>query len=165
MSEHHPDHPETTGPEAIVGHKTFWHEDGTHHHEPLRRDEAEAILASADAAKAKRASDMPTEQDAINALFEAHQRLKELGWREASYCPKDGSSFNAIETGSTGIFRCHYSGDWPEGSWWLEDAGDLWPSRPTLYKLDPEAEAARKAKIAEAAARFRAEMEADGVEV
>ena len=34
--------------------------------------------------------------------------------------------------------------------------GDVWPSRPILYRLDPEAEAARKAKMAEAAARYAA---------
>ena len=78
---------------------------------------------------------MPTERAAIDALWHAYQRLKELGWREAMYCPKDGSTFNAIEAGSTGIHICHYDGKWPTGHWWLHDHdGDLSPSRPIMFK-------------------------------
>ena len=133
----------TESPEDIVGHKTT--RDGRH--VPLRRDEAETIMAHVEAAQAKRAADMPTEQDAIDAMFNAWLRLKELGWSEAINCPKDGSSFDVIETGSTGIFRCHYQGIWPHGSWWIENDGDIYTSRPVLYRLDPEAEAARKARM------------------
>lgn len=121
--------------EDVVGHKTLRDEDGQLYHEPLTRAEGEKILAAAEAAEAKRAADMPTEKDAIEAMWSAYQRLKELGWNEAIYCPKDGTPFDAIEPGSTGIFRTHYSGEWPKGSWWAEDAGDLWPARPCLYRV------------------------------
>ena len=100
----------------------------------LTRAEADAIIKACDEARDKRAADMPDEQAAINAMFQAYQRLKELGWREAIYCPKDGTSFDAIEPGSTGIHTCSYSGKWPKGSWWVHNAGDLWPSRPCLFK-------------------------------
>jgi hypothetical protein len=106
----------------------------------------EAMWKRAEAEEAKRAADMPTELDAINAMWSAYQRLRELGWREAIYCPKDGSVFDAIEPGSTGIFRTHYSGEWPSGSWWAEDGGDLWPARPCLYR-PTEAEIARWATL------------------
>lgn len=151
--------PETTDllgegdPADVVGHKTM--ADGTHL--PLRRDEAAAMLAEADRRQTERERTMPTEGDAIEALFDAWLRLKELGWREAIYCPKDGSWFDAVECGSTGIHRCHYSGQWPDGAWWVEDGGDLWPAHPTLFRLDPEAEAERKRRMAEAAAKYRAE--------
>ncbi len=92
------------------------------------------LLEKCEAEKAARAADMPTEQDAINAMFRAYLRLKDLGWKEAIYCPKDGSVFLSIEPGSTGIHKTYYHGDWPKGSWWVADAGDLWPSRPCLYK-------------------------------
>lgn len=94
-----------------------------------------AWLAAIDAKKAKRAADMPTEQSAVDAMFEAWLRLKELGWREAIYCPKDGSEFHCVEPGSTGIHVGVYSGEWPKGSWWVicED-GDMCPSRPTLWR-------------------------------
>ena len=52
---------------------------------------------------------------------------------DAIYCPKDGSVFKVIEFGSTGIFDCHYDGEWPKGRWWTHDGGDLWPSRPVMY--------------------------------
>jgi hypothetical protein len=87
---------------------------------------------------AGRAARMPDERSAIHAMVEAFMRLKELGWNDAIYCPKDGSSFNVIEPGSTGIFRAHYEGEWPKGSWSLEDGGDLWPSRPILFRLYPD---------------------------
>jgi hypothetical protein len=117
--------------DPIVGHKTF--SDG--HHEPIRQSEAAAIMAASDAAKALRARRMPDERAAIDAMFEAWLRLKELGWKEAQYCPKDGSRFDVIEPGSTGIHRCRYEGEWPKGSWWIEGDGDLWPSRPVLFRV------------------------------
>ena len=116
--------------DPVVGHKTF--HDG--HHEPLRKSEADALLAAADEAKAVRAAKMPDEQSAIHAMFDAWQRLKELGWNNAEYCPKDGSEFDAIEAGSTGIHRCRYDGDWPTGHWWIIGDDDLWPSRPVLFR-------------------------------
>lgn len=109
-------------------------------------------MTPAEAEAEKRAAEMPDEKAALRVMHDAHQRLRELGWREAIYCPKDGSSFDVIEAGSTGIFRCHYQGEWPDGSWWIEGGGDLWPSRPILFRLDPEAEAARQAKLAAARA-------------
>lgn len=82
----------------------------------------------------KRAEAMPTEADAIECMFDAFQRLKELGWKEAIYCPKDGTPFDVIEAGSTGIHDCIYVGEWPDGHWWVLSAGDQWPSRPILFK-------------------------------
>ena len=140
-----------------TGHATL--ADGTH--VPLSEDECVAISAQCDAAKAKRATDMPTEKDALKAMHEAWQRLTELGWREAEYCPKDGSSFDVIEAGSTGIFRASYQGDWPKGTWWLEDGGDIYLSRPILFRLDPDAEAARKTRMEAAHARYLAERDTD----
>ncbi|KPH74068.1 hypothetical protein [Bosea vaviloviae] len=122
----------------------------------LTADEAKALWDACEASSAKLAADMPTEGDALRELGRAYERLRQLGWSDAIYCPKDGSEFDAIEAGSTGIHRCQYEGDWPNGRWWIADAGDLWPSRPILYRLDPEAEAARKQKMAEAIERFNA---------
>lgn len=145
----------TGQPSDIVGHKTL--ADGSH--EPLRRDEAEALYASATAKMEKRAADMPDEQSAIDAMFSAYQRLKELGWTEAIYCPKDGTVFRAVEPGSTGIFETHYSGKWPDGSWWSEDGGDLWPARPCLFKLHPEDQAKHDQRVADAIAQYAASLE------
>lgn len=126
----------------VVGHATL--SDGSH--VPVRQDEAEALWSAAEAGREKRAADMPTERDAIDTLFAAYQRLKELDWNDAIYCPKDGSSFDVIEPGSSGIHTCHYEGEWPKGHWWIADAGDLWPSRPILYRRT-EAEKARWAAL------------------
>jgi hypothetical protein len=102
---------------------------------------AQQLWDQAEAEEAKRAAEMPTEQDAIKALWNAYQRLRELGWNDAIYCPKDGSEFDAIEAGSSGIHRCHYTGEWPDGHWWVAADGDLWPSRPILYRPSEEEKA------------------------
>lgn len=135
-------------PDDVVGHKTFstGHTDACGfpllRHEPLTRAEADAILAQAQEAEERRAADMPDAQAALLVLFGAWQRLKELGWREAIYCPKDGSTFLVVEAGSTGIHECIYQGEWPTGSWWIASDGDLYPSRPILFKLREEPPAA-----------------------
>lgn len=115
---------------AVVGHKT--HADGSH--SPLREVEAKALIAASDSAKARRAEQMPDERSALHAMFNAWLRLRELGWNDAIYCPKDGTRFDAIEAGSTGIHRCYYEGQWPSGRWWIVGDDDLYPSRPILFR-------------------------------
>ena len=124
--------------DKIVGHKTFYDKERGYWHEPLLESEANEWRAKSDAAKSKRADDMPDEQSAIRAMFDAWLRLKELGWQEAIYCPKDGTKFKVIEPGSTGIFDCYYSGEWPDGSWWILEDGDQCPSYPVLFKPNDE---------------------------
>lgn len=120
--------------DPIVGHKTFRTKEGSRH-EPLRQTEAKGLSDRVEEARQKRERDMPTEQDAIDTMFSATLRLKELGWKEAIYCPKDGSSFLVIESGSTGIHMSHYIGEWPNGAWWIEsEDDDLWPSHPVLFR-------------------------------
>lgn len=144
-------------PGDIVGHGTK--ADGSH--VPLTREAAAAILEAAEERQVKREADMPTERAAIDAMFEAWQRLKELGWREAQYCPKDGSSFDVIEAGSTGIHPCFYEGEWPDGYFMVGEGEWCGPSRPILFKLRPEDQAKHDAKLAALRARFRAEREAE----
>lgn len=86
---------------------------------------------------------MPDEQAALNVLFGAWLRLKELGWQEAEYCPKDGSEFKVIEAGSTGFHDCVYLGEWPTGGWWVHD-GDTYPSRPILWKPNDQGQLRRE---------------------
>lgn len=122
--------------DPIVGHKTFHGPDGTRH-EPIRASEAEAIMASIEDAKKRRAELMPTEADAARLMWEAYYRLKELGWRESTYCPRDGRTLKFIEAGSSGIHEGHCddedTGHRPPNVW-LHDHGDLCPSRPVLYR-------------------------------
>lgn len=103
------------------------------------RSLGERIWVEAMKAKEQRALDMPDDYAALVALSRAHQRLGDLGWRDAIYCPKDGTLFEVIEAGSTGIHDCVYHGEWPKGDWWIIDAGDLCPSRPILFRLKPAA--------------------------
>lgn len=119
--------------DPVVGHKTFYDDQGQARHEPLRASEAAALREAADAAKAKRAADMPTEQDAVHAMWSAYQRLRELGWRETCY-GQTNERVRLIEAGSSGIHVGSRHEPWPEKTWWIEDGGDLWPSMPVLWK-------------------------------
>jgi len=100
-------------------------------------DQRLALWREIEARRIERNLRLPTEQAAINAMFEAHERLRDFGWRDIIYCPKDGTVFQVIETGSTGIFDCYYSGEWPDGCWNVMDANDVYPSSkgPTLFRL------------------------------
>lgn len=155
------------GPDDVVGHKTFdtgeRDENGMprFRHEPLTRAEGEALWSAAKEAEQARAVLMPDEKAAINHMWDGWCRLKELGWREAMYCPKDGTHFQAIEAGSTGIHDCNYQGEWASGSFWLYGDGDVWPSRPVLFKLYPEAQAKEDARMVAAQVRYQAAREAE----
>lgn len=154
----------TEQPSDIVGHKTIDTGERDNHgfpvlrHEPLTRAEGEALWQSAMEAERLRAERMPDEQAAIRALCDAHQRLKDFGWKEPMYCPKDGSHFHIIELGSTGIFEGAYIGEWPNGRWDSWDEHDSYCSSiaPAMFKLFPADEEKRKQKMADAAARFKA---------
>lgn len=97
--------------EKVVGHKSMI--DGSH--EPLYESEAREILAACEAADKRRKGLMPDSMSAIEMLHDAQTRLKDEGWREGCYCPKNGTPFALIEFGSTGIFQGVYHGEWPNG--------------------------------------------------
>jgi len=124
----------------IVGHKTFIEDTGGFRHEPIRKDEADALWAACEAEQEERVKRLPDEPSAIKALFEAWLRLKELGWCEAIYCPKDGTPFQIIEAGSTGIFDAYFQGEWPDGYIISSDKHDSYVSRPggpILFRKSP----------------------------
>lgn len=118
----------------VVGHKTMRRDDGSHYHVPLHKNEAGALWAQVEESEKRRNELMPTEDSARKMFFEAWLRLKDFGWNDAIYCPKDGTSFDVIEPGSNGVHTCTYSGEWPKGSWWIHDSSDSWPSHPALYR-------------------------------
>lgn len=80
------------------------------------------------------------EEPILVEMFLQYRKLKDLGWNDIIYCPKDGTTFLSISAGSTGVHRCHYDGEWPRGFWWIQDAGDIWPAHPILWKAMPKQE-------------------------
>lgn len=101
----------------------------------MSREMNAEIMARVEESKQRRHELMPDERAAIRMLTEAHHRLEELGWRAPCYCPKDGTHFDVIELGSTGIHDCYYEGEWPTGGWWVVgDDGDSGPSHPALFR-------------------------------
>lgn len=82
---------------------------------PTTKDEDKARWRAAEGAKKKAAQDMPATADALRTMHRGRQRLCALGWKDAHYCPKDGTFFAVIVYGSTGIFEACYNGDRPDG--------------------------------------------------
>jgi hypothetical protein len=79
----------------------------------------------------------PEEIELLKHMLDAFAGLRRLGWQEIMYCPKDGSWFLAICAGSTRIDLHRYYGKWPKGMWEASAHGDLWSSRPILWKPMP----------------------------
>lgn len=78
---------------------------------------------------------LPTEKDAMELVWIGIQRLKDLGWKDAIYCPKDkGNRSRFWECGCIGSAPGFYFGEWPNGTWFIEDRGDAWPSNPSLFR-------------------------------
>lgn len=72
----------------------------------LTPEDAKAIWQHAEKSQAKRAEMMPTAEDALRALIQAEQRLRELGWwRGGGLCVRRGDDCAVAEQGSTGIWK------------------------------------------------------------
>ena len=124
--------------------------DGTHVH--LSADEARVIVEACEAADAKRRESMPDSMAALRTLHDALTRLRDEGWRDGIYCPKDGLPFALIEFGSTGVFEGSYCGEWPSGSVMFSDGlvnprGLLW--KPIDHLTEAEAKKLRECTEAE----------------
>jgi hypothetical protein len=102
---------------------------------PIKEMTYDEIEAHFKANDARLAADMPDEKACLLRMHDVVTRLTSLGWKDIVHCPKDGTVFHAILAGSCGIFPCHYDGKWPDGTWWCYDGGDIYPSRPILFKL------------------------------
>jgi len=78
------------------------------------------------------------EHGAIERMFLEFQALKRAGWQDGIYVPKDGTRFECVEAGSTGI----HVGLWMTfgcasktcGCVFVESGNDLWPSHPILWR-------------------------------
>lgn len=129
-----------SAPDDIVGHITL--ADGSH--EPLKRSDAEKIMRAVEANEDRKAKMMPTSFEAVHLMFDAYDRLRQLGWSSGIYCPKDGTSFAIIEHGSTGVFTGSYYGKWPDGKIIAEDCvlspdGLLWKPLEKLTEWEQSA--------------------------
>ena len=121
--------------DTIVGHKTYLGKDRMlFKHEPLTKREADIIIAAAERDEAKRIEMIPDQATGIKTLWDAYQRLKDFGWCDIDYCPKDQTRFNVLELGSTGIHKGYYYGEYPNGSIMIED-DDLGASPSTAAIL------------------------------
>lgn len=77
---------------------------------------------------------------AIERLASVYMGLRNEGWREIMYAPKDGTEIEVIECGSTGIHRARWHSFKCDhslrncGCFFIAEAGDLWPSHPILFR-------------------------------
>ena len=87
------------------GHKTM--SDGSH--VALSADEAKALWERIENEKNERASKLPDSLACLSAISQAKNRMRELGWREGVYCPRNGETFAVSQIGSTGMWSGHWS--------------------------------------------------------
>lgn len=80
---------------------------------------------------------MPDLETALMVFAKAYRRLKDFGFQDIIYHPKDGGTFEVIEPGSTGIFPCQYWETPTRGSFWIMQDGGC-PSHPCLWRPAPE---------------------------
>ncbi|GAB6842402.1 hypothetical protein HNR00_003610 [Methylorubrum rhodinum] len=97
-------------------------------------DEFARLLQAIELGNEADAARMPDEAAALKVMQAAYERLKALGFRDFTYCPKDGQYREFVEVGSTGV----HSGYRDASGVWIAEAGDLWPSKPILFR-DPHA--------------------------
>ena len=97
----------------------------------LTDEQKQELWDAAMKAKAERAQRLPDVAACLCAIRDGHARLIELGWRDASYAPADSSPLHLIEAGSTGIHDGYRDA---ERRFWITGDGDLWPSRPILFR-------------------------------
>ena len=91
----------------------------------------------AESAEKERAERKEWAHPAMRKIHKYYTDLRNAGWQDAIYCPKDGSFFLAWSPGNILPYRCRYEGEWPDGRWWAYLDGDVWPDRPVLFKLAP----------------------------
>jgi hypothetical protein len=123
------------------GHVTM--SDGSH--VKLSCDEAKAILDSIERSQAERAERMPDTYAALSALCSAAERLKELGWHDSRYCPREGR-FAVCEIGSTGIWS---ASRWDTYIHYGDSVSS--PGSHMLWKALDKLDSAEKATMAECA--------------
>lgn len=97
------------------------------------RADIDAIFAEIDRKEAEAAAMMPDTAAALRVMFSAYSRLQKLGWRPIMYAPKERLE-QTVSVGSTGI----HPAVWMMDRWWIEEAHDLWPGDPILYKPSKE---------------------------
>lgn len=90
------------------------------------------ILAEAQIRRRERADHLPTTNHCVVALLQTVERLREIGWRDACYAPKD-RSFDAIVMGGSGVHRCQWLGG-TAGGWFIEDTNDWWPAQIVVWR-------------------------------
>jgi hypothetical protein len=103
---------------------------------PISQMTIEVALEHIGELERRRAELMPDIHVTLRVMLMVWQRLRDLGWNDPIYCPKDGTLFQSIEFGSTGIFDCRYVGEWPDGHWESLDGHDVYPSsrQPVMWK-------------------------------
>lgn len=96
-----------------------------------KQSDVDTLVRQVEEGKRKRAEEMPDDAAALYAVFRGFLRLKELGWKNPIYAPKDGTPLQLLEPDSTGIHEGYRDA---KGRFWITDT-DVWPSRPMLYRL------------------------------
>lgn len=115
-------------------------------------EQAKAMWEDCERADAERQKQFPDTLSCLQAMSSAAERLRQLGWRNGRYCPRDGTSFAVCQVGSTGMWKGLWTNDSGKGPFSEGNiiAGDC-VNRPSEMYFKPldaltDAEAALVAK-------------------
>lgn len=89
---------------------------------PLTEQQAKDMHAGIVKMVAERAVKLPTAVDALQAVSEATERLRELGWSTIS--PRDGEEMAMIQFSSTGMWVATRQGDYVHSAGCVNKPGD-----------------------------------------
>ena len=128
-------------------------------HIPLTESDARALLEATEKQAAARRERIPDTASALRLICDAKEILREQGWSDAIYCPKDGSLFAVVEWGSSGIFESFYMGEWPSGHLYVCDY--LCHPSGLMWKAIDKLSQAEKAQLDKCMASERVSMERD----
>lgn len=77
----------------------------------LTSDQAKSMWEQCEKADRDRAEKYHDSAACLDAMLSAECRLKQLGWRNGRYCPRDGNAFAVCQVGSTGMWKGFWSED------------------------------------------------------
>jgi hypothetical protein len=80
-------------------------------HVPITAEQAQSMWEASDRSQRERAERLPDSVACLSAICSADQRLRELGWKKATYCPRDGTEFAVCQPGSTGMWKGFWTDD------------------------------------------------------
>lgn len=114
----------------------------------MTAEEAKVLWDAIKTTQKNRAEHLPDARSCLTALYSAKERLRELGWRESTYCPRDGSVFAVCEIGSTGMWTAFFADPYIQYADCVSSPGRAMFFKPMDQLSDDEKDTVQKGDMA-----------------